>query len=229
MKITASILGGLCVAGLVVGTLAPTSVTHAQDESIEEKTHIHRLASTKRSIYDAFTYVNRIPEEAGVGETPVQLSGRLFGRLANQEGRVLLKVPAGMTKDTYLAFKSFFQYEGATAVGNCAACHTPGDFTDGRKHVVEKGGSAVDTPGLRNVAARDIDLEAVIRAKVAAAEQKRSGHADEIDDAYSVIRLNDKEIKDLVSFLKLLNDGEEAGFRDLILNAEILDTSFLFE
>ena len=41
------------------------SVAAADDKagkSMEEKTRIHRLASTKRSVFDAFTYINRIPD-----------------------------------------------------------------------------------------------------------------------------------------------------------------------
>ena len=62
----------------------------------ETKPRVHRLESTKRAIYDAFVYVNRIPEKPEEGEEPVDLAGRIFGRLANQEGRVLLKLPTGM-------------------------------------------------------------------------------------------------------------------------------------
>ena len=66
---------------------------------------IHRLETTKRSRFDAFAYLNRIPLEREIDETPDDLSGRILGRLANQEGRVLVKLPSGMNRDAYQGFK----------------------------------------------------------------------------------------------------------------------------
>lgn len=212
--------------GLCLLSLGAAPVATAQDgdgQTIEEKTHIHRLKNEKRSIYDAFTYVNRIPEEAGEGETPVEFAGRLFGRLANQEGRMLLKLPTGMTKDDYLAFKTFFRYEGEQA-GNCNACHTPPNFNSDKTFVTTKGGEAKKAPILRNMKEHNVDVEAVLKKKIDAAKAKQAG-ADDIDDAYSVMTITEKDIPGLVSFLNLLNDGKEEEFRDLILNAEIVDTS----
>ena len=93
-------------------------------QSVEKKTKIHRLASTRRSVFDAFVYINRLPEVPYEDESSVEFSGRIFGRLANQEGRILLKSPPGMSKLAYEGFKTFIQYEGDQRVGNCAACHT---------------------------------------------------------------------------------------------------------
>ena len=214
------------VAAAILLTLSVGPGATAQDEeglTVEEKTHIHRLKNEKRSIYDAFTYVNRIPEEAGDGETPVEFAGRLFGRLANQEGRMLLKLPNGMTKDDYLAFKTFFRYEGAQA-GNCNACHTPPNFNSENKFVTMKGGTAKVAPSLRNMKDSGVDVVAVIKGKIAAAKAKKAG-ADDIDDAYAAMTITEDDVAGLVSYLKLLNDGKEEGFRELILNAEIVDTS----
>lgn len=212
---------GLCVLMLSYWPVA--SAQDSKDPSIEEKTHIHRLKNEKRAIYDAFTYVNRIPEEAGEGETPTQFAGRLFGRLANQEGRMLLKLPEGMTKDDYLAFKTFFRYEGEQA-GNCNACHTPPNFNSDKTFVTTKGGEAKKAPILRNMADHDVEVAAVIKKKIEAAKAKKAG-ADDIDDAYAAMTITEKDVPGLVSFLELLNDTPEEGFRDLILNAEIVDTS----
>ena len=225
---------GIVLAGCALLMAGTPLLAAAQEKSVEESTQVHRLTSTKRAIYDAFTYVNRIPEAPEGEETAMDVTGRIFGRLANQEGRILLKLPPGMTKETYIAFKTFFRYEGDALIGdakigNCAACHTPRDFTDGKKHVVTKGGSAVETPSLRNLDARGIDVAKVIAAKVKAAKQKQSGKADEIDDAYAVMKLSDEDIKGLVGFLKLLNDGPESEFRGLILNSELVDTSEMAE
>ena len=60
----------------------------------ESTPRVHRLESTYRSPFDAFLYVNRIPSSPESDETPDDLAGRILGRLANQEGRVLVKLPA---------------------------------------------------------------------------------------------------------------------------------------
>lgn len=195
--------------------------------SIEEKTKIHRLSSTKRAAYDAFVYVNRIPEAPEQGESASDLAGRIFGRLANQEGRILLKLPPGMDRDSYLAFKTFFRYEaeGEARVGNCAACHTPVEFSDLKNHVVAKDGSPQPTPSLRNLEKRKVDIRKAVMDKIAASEQKRSGSADEIDDAYAKMNITQKDVGGLVKFLSQLNDVKDADFRKLILDAQLLDTS----
>jgi len=194
-------------------------------ESVEEKTRVHRLASTRRSIYDAFTYVNRLPEVPEEWEEPIDVAGRIFGRLANQEGRILLKVPAGMDRQSYLAFKTFFRYEGDAAVGNCAACHTLAEFSDEKEHVVTAGALPVKTRSLRNLRQMKVDVGRVIREKIAASKKKRSGEADEIDDAYAVINITEEDVSGLVAFLDLLNDVPDEQFRKLILDVTLLDTS----
>ena len=191
----------------------------------ETKPKVHRLVSTKRAIYDAFVYVNRIPEKPEEGETPEDIAGRIFGRLANQEGRVLLKLPAGMDRNSYLAFKTFFRYEGEKQVGNCAACHSPAEFADSKAHVVKNGGKPTATPSLRNLKMGKKDLRKVILAKIAASRQKQAGEADEIDDAYSIMRLDEADVPGLVAYLNLLIDVPDDKFRDLILEATVLDTT----
>ena len=216
---------GISLTGCALLILGALPVTHAQEQSIEQQTKIHRFANTKRAVYDAFTYVNRIPEEVGEEESPIELAGRIFGRLGNQEGRILLKLPPGMDRESYLAFKTFLRYEGDAQVGNCAACHVPAEFTDAKKHVVTTGGAPKDTPSLRNLRERDVDVAKVIMEKITASKQKRAGEADEIDDAYAEMVLTQKDIPGLVAFLNLLNDGPDSDFRALIVNAELLDTS----
>ena len=216
---------GIGLTGCALLILGALPMADGQERSIEEQTKIHRFANTKRAVYDAFTYVNRIPEEVGEGESPIDLAGRIFGRLGNQEGRVLLKLPPGMDRQSYLAFKTFLRYEGDAQVGNCTACHVPAEFTDAKKHVVTKGGAPKETPSLRNLREREVDVAKVIMGKITASHQKRSGEADEIDDAYAEMDLTREDIPGLVAFLNLLNDGPDSGFRDLIVNAELLDTS----
>jgi hypothetical protein len=199
----------------------------AQDKptSIEKQTKVHRLNTGKRAPFDAFVYVNRIPEAAEEGESPSDLAGRIYGRLANQEGRILLKLPPGMDRKGYLGFKTFLGSEGNERVQNCVACHAPADFTDSKSHIVLSGASAKPTPSLRNLKKRNVDLEKVIRAKIAANKLKRSGKANDIDDAYARMTVTEVDIPNLVSFLNGLNDVADKDFRDLILNAKLLDTS----
>jgi len=201
------------------------ATSSAQDDSIEKSTKIHRLSGTERSIFDAFVYINRIPERAEEGESTIEIAGRIFGRLANQEGRILLKLPPGMTQDAYLGYKTFLQYEGKTGIGNCVVCHTLSSFTDQKRHVVTRGGIAIETPSLRNMKRRKVDIEKVVMAKLTAAKQKQAGMANDIDDAYSKMKWGKKEAKHLIAFLYTLNDVSDEDFRELILKSELLDMS----
>ena len=193
--------------------------------SIEAKTRIHRLATTRRSAFDAFSYVNRIPEKPYDDETAEEFAGRIFGRLANQEGRVLLKAPPRMDRLAYDGFKTFLRYEGAVSVGNCAACHTPADFTDGASHVVSKGGTAKPTPSLRNLVKRRVDLQKTLLQKLETSRQIQTGTAADISDLYTAMNLSERDIPGLTAFLKLLDDVPDDQFRKLILDANVLNTS----
>jgi hypothetical protein len=193
--------------------------------SIEEQTRVHRLATNKRAAFDAFVYVNRIPEKPSKGETSEDFSGRVFGRLANQEGRILLKLPPGMNRKAYLGFKTFLRYEGKTSVGNCAECHSAPEFTDLQKHVVSQGELAKPTPSLRNMKKRRVDIRKALKGKIAASQQKRTGKLSKIDDQYAKINIGEKDIPHLVAFLNSLEDVSDKEFRKLILDATVLDTS----
>ncbi|PHQ34900.1 hypothetical protein [Rhodopirellula bahusiensis] len=203
------------------------STTFATPETngIETKTRIHRLATTKRSVFDAFSYVNRIPDQSYDEETPEDFAARIFSRLANQEGRILLKAPPGMDRPAYEGFKTFLRYEGAASVGNCAACHTLPDFRDGRSHIVTKAEEAMLTPSLRDSVSRGVDLQKAMKLKLDALHRKQSGDADEISDEYSVMQLSAEDKSNLIAFLKLLDDVSDERFRELILKATVLDTS----
>lgn len=195
------------LAGLAIVIALGLGTALAEDKagSIEQKTKVHRLASTKRAAYDAFVYVNRIPEKAEEGEAASDLAGRILGRLANQEGRVLLKVPPGMNRAAYEGYKTFLRDEGPSSVGNCIACHTPPEFTDGK------------APSLRNLGPRKLDLLKVLRAKLTARAKKKDG--------YAATKITLENLPSLLAFLKTLNDVPEDQFRDLIVKAQVLDTT----
>ena len=194
-------------------------------QSIEKKTKIHRLASTRRSVFDAFAYINRLPEKPYEDESSEDFSGRIFGRLANQEGRILLKSPPGMSNLAYEGFKTFLQYEGDQRVGNCAACHSLPDFTDGRSHSVQPRMVKVPTTSLRNMKQSSQSLRKIINQKIKYAKIKQKGDAPKISDAYSTIRLDQNDVSALVAFLEVLRDVPEQTFRQLILDAEVFNPS----
>jgi len=212
----------LCLC-LISGT-----IVYSEDEKSSESDEPKKIVSQMRSLYDALTWVNRMPEEMSDGETPLQFSGRLLGRVASHESRNLLKLPTGMTRDTYLAMKTFFRYEGDSSVGNCAACHTPMQFESQTKHIMTKGGAAQLAPSVRNIAVRNLDLEKILKTKIKAAEQKKDGSADDLDDAFSIMTITEKDIPGLVSFLESLNDASFVDFRKMIVEVEPLDTSDIF-
>jgi len=194
-------------------------------QSIEKKTKIHRLASTRRSVFDAFAYINRLPEVPYEDESSEDFSGRIFGRLANQEGRILLKSPPGMSNLAYEGFKIFIQSEGNQRVGNCAACHTLPDFTDDRSHSVQPRMMKVPTTSLRNMNKSSQVLREIINQKIKYAKIKQKGDAPKISDLYSTIRLDQNDVSALVAFIKILQDVPEQRFRQLILDSEVFDPS----
>ena len=209
---------------LAVLLSAMTLAAADKPESIEAKTGIHRLESTRRSAFDAFVYVNRIPDKPEDGELPEDYAGRVHGRLANQEGRILLKLPPTMDRRAYFGFKTFLGSEGDVNVANCVSCHSPAGFSDGKSHVVAPGGSPKPTPSLRNLKLGNADLEKVIRAKMAASEARKSG-AKDVAEAYARMELTDADVPHLVSFLGTLKDVDDKAFRDLIIQAEVFDAT----
>ena len=192
---------------------------NSKPTSIVEKTKIHRLASANRSVYDAFVYLNRIPEKAEEGEEILDFTARIYSLLANQEGRVLIKLPKGMNREAYLGYKTFLNTDAEVSNGNCVVCHAPEKFTDLKEHVLSEGGKALPTPSLRNMNKREVDIAKALRAKLTAAG-KPGAPKD-----YQSMKLDKDDLTHVEAFLKLLNDVEDKNFRDLIIQAKVLDTS----
>ena len=101
---------------------------------------------------------------------------------------------------------------------NCIACHAPEKFSDLKKHVVSQGGKALPTPSLRNMRKRNVDITKVLQAKLNMT--KEAGVSKE----YKQINLNKTDLTHLKAFLDQLNDVDDKTFRELILNAKILNT-----
>ncbi|MGI9243197.1 MAG: hypothetical protein ACR2RV_20535, partial [Verrucomicrobiales bacterium] len=169
-------------------------------ESVEEKTGIHRLDGSKHSPFDAFVYVNRIPDKPRAEEKSHQFAGRIHGRLANQEGRVLLKLPPGMNRAAYDGFKTFLGSEGNAKLTNCAACHSPPELKQ-----------------LRNGKWSATDLTKILRGKM---KKAASGDPD-----YSGLKISDADIPNLIAFQQTLTDADDEAFRELILSAKVVDVT----
>ena len=202
--------------GALIGS--ETKPGKSPEKSIEQKTKIHRLDTQERAPYDAFTYLNRIPAKADEGEDILDFTARVYSRLANQEGRILIKLPQGMTREAYLGYKIFLSTDAKVSNGNCVTCHAPDKFTDFKLHKLNVDSPARPTPSLRNLTKRKIDLSKALQAKLAAAKSSNA------PKAYRNIHLNKMDLTHLQAFLKQLNDVDDKAFRELILNAKILNT-----
>jgi len=220
--LTAAVLSGNAANAQAV-TDSPTDTSQAElasaKTSIEQTTRVHRLKTTKRSPFDAFVYLNRIPNKAAPEESPQDLAGRITGRLANQEGRVLLKAPSGMKMNAYMGLKTFLRSARDNSVGDCIACHSPPEFTD---HKIRVGldGTPIRTPSLRNLKRTHSELRRILHKKA-----MQVAHGTGSSKPYASLRLDDDDITQLIAFLDTLHDQTDAEFRKRILNAESLDTS----
>lgn len=166
--------------------------------SREPTTLVHRFASDYLSPFDAFVYMNRIPIEPEALEDQAGLASRIESRLANQEGRVQIKLPPTMSREAYEGFKL------AAGIGHdstsCFACH----------HLPALGhlDRERSVPTLRN---RTYTRKQLSNALDAVA------HKEIAIDQPAVLRL--------LAFLQTLSDVPDAKFRPLILNATVLDTT----
>ena len=190
-----------------------------QKISIEEKTKIHRLTNANRSAYDAFIYLNRIPETVEEDEEILDFTARVYSRLANQEGRILIKLPEGMGRKAYLGYKTFLSTDAKMSNGNCVVCHAPEKFTDLKLHTLTVDGPPHPTPSLRNLAKRKVDIAKALKNKLSLAKMP------DAPEEYQQMLLNEDDLEHLEAFLQQLNDMDDKMFRRVILNATILDTS----
>ena len=209
----------ICLSFVVVASTDGFGQAKPTPTSIEEQTKIHRLATTNRSVYDAFVYLNRIPDKAEEDEEILDLTARIYSLLANQEGRVLIKLPKGMNREAYLGYKTFLSTDAEVSNGNCVVCHAPEKFTDLKEHILSKGAKARLTPSLRNMNKRKVDIAKALKGKLATAETPGA------PKDYQSIKLDKADLVHLEAFLKLLDDVEDKNFRGLIIQAKVLDTS----
>ena len=70
-----------------------------------------------------------------------------------------------------------------------------------------------------------MDLKKVFERKLEAARLKKAGTAAQISDKYAAMDLSKSDVTQLIAFLKLLDDVSDKQFRELIIKAEVLDTT----
>jgi cytochrome c peroxidase len=126
------------VKNLDVASLSADDAFSAVIASLQD--YLATAVTRNTAAYDAFMYLNRFPEGlAGEGDTPQDYSGRLFGRVANEEGRVLIRFPNIYNEEAYQGWKTFMRviptWNSSVVgeeknIGNCVACHIPPKFTD---------------------------------------------------------------------------------------------------
>ena len=193
---------------------------------IKKGLQIHRLQSTKRSIFDAFVYVNRIPVEPETDESQVDLAGRILGRLANQEGRILVKLHPGMNRSAYEGFKialdlprrsaSREDFRPVSDDSRTAAEDSPKLLTSFATscfscHYLPELGNTTFTPPIPSLRNRSYSKD---RLRVLLQ-----------DDTHKSFQIDTTHADLLHAFLQTLADVPDTEFRDLILKATVLDTS----
>lgn len=164
----------------------------------EFTTLVHRFNSKYRSPFDAFAYMNRIPIEPEALEDQRDLTSRIESRLANQEGRVQIKLPSKMERKAYEGFKLAAGI--GTANNSCFSCHHLPTFGYFNREA--------PVPSLRN--------------RVLSQDQLKDSLMSEVHDFTS---LDAVTLDRLLAFIKALNDVPHDQFRPLILNATVLDTT----
>jgi hypothetical protein len=90
----------LCLGFVAVSPPDGFGQAKPKANSIEEKTKIHRLATTNRSVYDAFVYLNRIPEKGEARKVNYQgKNAKLLAKIDKTD------LPKGYTNDKFKAYK----------------------------------------------------------------------------------------------------------------------------
>ena len=164
----------------------------------EPTTLVHRFASDYRSPFDAFVYMNRIPIEVEAIEDQAGLASRIESRLANQEGRVQIKLPPTMKREAYEGFKL------AAGIGtgseSCFTCH----------HL----------PALGHVH-RDLSVPTLRNRTYTRKHLSKSLDSE----AHKEVSIDGPTVDRMLAFLRTLSDVPDTEFRPLILNATVLDTT----
>ena len=268
------------VKGLDLLAMSPDAVFAKVIESLVD--YLKAVQTHNTAAYDAMVYLNRFEEGLrGEEDVPQFLSGRIFGRIANQEDRVLIRFPNAYDEETYQGLKTFYRviptWGGATEgmeenIGNCLVCHIPPKFTDGKFHNVgvtqaeydtthgegafaglsvaspseatrarvdagdaskadlgrwnvdpsDENFAAFKTPKLRFITQTGPymhngayeTLEDVIRQHIKASELAKAGTLRNADPELLVMDISERDIPQLVLFLKSLQEVPQEDYRD---------------
>ena len=172
----------------------------SKGETPPNSKHIHRLDSPHRSPFDAFVYVNRIPLKTEAAETQTELAGRILGRLANQEGRVLIKLPPRMNREAYAGFK--LALESGANRECCTSCHHLPTFSQiSSTSAIPTFRSRTYTRGefdtrLKNKTHQTLELDATTLQKLHAFQQ-------------SLVEIEDSEFRDQIIRSAVMEMGED--------------------
>ncbi|MDB4561487.1 hypothetical protein N9298_01200, partial [bacterium] len=113
---------------------------------------------------------------------------------------VLVKLPPGMNRDAYQGFKIALDSGQALHAGSCFSCHQLPDCSLTTSKPV--------TPSIRNASYSMKQLRQTM---------KTAPHHN--------LQLNEGDLTRLLALLQILKDVPDADFRNLIINATVLDTS----
>ncbi|MEX2113096.1 MAG: cytochrome c peroxidase [Pirellulales bacterium] len=152
-------------------------------------------------------------------------------RLGNQAGRILIKRPAkGFSDDAFRGWLKFIRaYGDANGIGNCTACHSVPDFTDGKKHQIGTAANPIATPSLRDLAKRKsffhdgsaATLEEAIAKHVESGQIAQQNKRADIEVEVGKIALTEAEVREVAAFLRSLESVERAEFREYLVDVVI--------
>ncbi len=183
------------------------------------------------SPYDAFMKINRFREGILPNESPSEYWGFMESRLGNQAGRILIKRPSkGFSDEAFRGWLMFIRaYGDANGIGNCTACHSVPDFTDGKQHQIGTAGQPIATPTLRNLANRKSffhdgrakTLEEAIAKHVEFGQVAQQNKRADIEVEMGKIALTDDEVREVAAFIRSLESVDREDFRDYLVEVVI--------
>ncbi len=225
-------LSGVSVI-VAASILAAAILCHFAPHEAQAQRQSGRVVSDAKhtSAYDAFMKMNRLREDFMKDESAVEYWGFMESRLGNQAGRILIKRPAsGFDDDAFRGWLMFVRtYGDATGIGNCTACHSVPNFSDGKKHQIGTTKEPIATPSLRELRSRRSffrdgsapTLEAAIAKHVEngriARDNKRAG----VEIELGKIALTDDEVRQVAAFLRSLQSVERNNFREYLIDVVV--------
>lgn len=219
---------------------APQYQKKVQREESRGTAKLDTVFTEYTSAFDAMLYMNRFDEGFDpAGDTPKALSGRIYSRIANQEGRVLIRFPNIYEEEAYQGFKTFYRViptwsSGSTVnteenTGNCIGCHHPPDLSDGKLHNFlasqdpkDDSLAEVKTPGLRFVQAEGRTMQNksyktvgdAIKQHIRTSDLAKAGKLPDADPEFLTMNISEKDIPQLEAFLATLGDVPPEEYRD---------------